>query len=545
LKKPIEIEKFSGLYPRITEFLLPHNAATVAENCDFAYGEMRSIKDSYLLKTIAENVAAVFSEDGLRFYTWPNDCNAVISPIGSGSANALLYYTTNGDFRVTLRSGAGTSGGQPAASYRVGVPKASTAPSISIDNTSASADVATTSTCAYAFAYANIYNEEGAPSPPATASFRKGAKLTIGCQIDAFGTYAPIKEIRVYRTQNDGVSTNYYFAFAIPAIGASGTLSLLDTVPAALLNEPLSSNHFYPPNPALKGLIDVGNGILAAWLGTELWFSDAYKPWSWPPKYMKSFAWAITGVEAQGSGVLVTTIGKPYFVYGVSPDSMTSEPLNVDQAGVSKWSIASVGGKMIYASNDGIVTINGGVGSLDDSEMFFTREVWRSKYGQHLGTMQFTEFDGALIVFSRNNSFTPFMLRLDEGKGSMTDLPGLIANSAFYLVTTDGLCFSKGSELYQFGAGASKDFVWSSKEFLLGGLLSPYSLVRTLTFGTFSIEFWAEGILRHTQAITPQDKFKTFRLPGGYQAQSWRIKISGSGRFSQIKIVDDMRQLEG
>lgn len=688
----IKLSTFAGLFPRLTSTLLPVNAATIAQNCDFAYGELRSLKDHYLLKTLAENVASIFSEDGLRFYTWPTDTNAAISPIGSGEASARLYYTTNGDFRVTSRSGATTSGGSPGTSFRVGVPVPTVAPIVAVDVDAATMDIAglipvatfhyeangikyqeeainvtavtegkkytftlperavsaisgedratrirdlsydpyseelddptptnavpvlrmvfrtspqtlfvqgepmgmlpgdvkldqysnnsslakstglvitlkqdatnsalytaeigtgesaeDMSTRAYTYTVVNIYNEEGVPSPPAVVTSAPSAKITIACTLPSVGQYVPFKEVRVYRTQNGGTSSEYFYAFSISAIGASGLVSSVDAVVAGMLNEPLSSLHYYPPKPSLQGLINVGNGIFAAWFGSELWFSDAYKPWSWPPSYMKSFGWPIVGVEAQGSGMIVTTLGNPYLVYGISPDSMTEDKLNVDQAGVSKWSIASVSGVMIYASNDGLVTINGGQGALRESQAYFTREVWREKYGNHLGAMQFAEYDGALLVFSRSNAFTAFLLRMDEGKGAMTELPGLVASSIFYLVTSDGLYFSKGRELYQFGGATELPLVWQSKEFRL---LKPtgYSVCQVIADGAFSIEFWTKDesdtrVLRHTETITPIEKKKTFRLPGGFTSDSWQIKVSGTGRFKQVVLANSGRQL--
>jgi len=682
---PVSLNKFTGIFPRTTETLLPPNAASLARNVDFTREELRSVKGHYLLKTLSENVGTVFSEDGLRFYTWPGDANAEISPIGSGDASARLYYTANGDFRVTSRSGATTSGGQPGSSFRVGVPKPTIAPTVDInsgatsvelegitptatfhyeykglkyqespisvstitpgkkysftaparsvnvksgatraarlkeleydpyttelddptpadaiavvrliftsttaaegaatgevrlDQYSANSSLAKTTglsiaitkdasnplahtlsiedqasaedltTCAYCFTCVNIYNEEGAPSPATVATFSPGSKRIIGTTIPTFGEYVPLKEIRVYRTANGGASNEYFFDFAIPAIGKSGLVTGEDKTNAAALNEPLKSNFYYLPIRTLQGLVNVGNGIFAAWFGNELWFSDAYKPWSWPPSYMKSFGWPIVGVEVQGSGVLVTTLGNPYAVSGITPDSMTSDKLNVDQAGISKWSIASVGGRMVYASNDGIVTVNGGIGTLQDSEQFFTREVWRERYKQGFSTMQFAEYDGALLVFSKINAFTPFMIRLDEARGTMTELPDFIATSVFYSVATDGLYFTSGRSLYEYGGGAALALQWDSKEFQLP---SPtgYSIARINCDGDFAIKFYAkdelgEMVLRHTESILKAEKSRTFRLPSGFKSDSWKFTVLGTGAFKQLLVANSGKQL--
>jgi hypothetical protein len=707
--QPIKINKFRGIYPRNSESLLPDNAATIAFNIDFTREELRSLKSHQIIKTLPSVCASIFSEDGLRFYNFTNDANIEISPYGSGAASDRIYYTTNGDFRTTAKSAATTTGGEPAWSYRVGVPKPTVAPTLFADPSpiaqlgnfkfilmfhyefngikyqegeigwsdfgsaitpvngerdisytftipdrykdtvaiteksrrrevvnyvpgtdpsdkstpegasavvrllmakpenftsasylgylggvtapkingnpemdlysenssfykpnslspfsfklqqSASASGTYTATLedskseenketrAYVYTLRNIYGEEGASSPPAVIDTLPGKPVQLAGMIPDMEQYVPLKEVCWYRTQNGGASSDYFYAFSTPASGLSNrAITATDTVSAGILNEPLSSTHYYPPNRNLQGLMNVGNGIFAAWFGTELWFSEAFKPWAWNPSNMKSFGWPIVGAAVQGSGILVATLGNPYLVYGVSPESMTMEKLNVDQAGVSKWAIASVGGRMLYASNDGLVAVDGGRGSLNESEIFFTRDVWREKYKGKFSQMQFAEYDGALIVFSRMNAFTPFMIRLDEATGAMCELSDFVANSVFYSVTTDGLYFSRGRDLYEFGGGTDSTLTWQSKEIRLADPIA-YSIAKALVNGTFTIEFWTcdsgTWALRHTESIVSAGGEKVFRLPSGFKSNCWKIKITGAGRFRELRMAFSGRQL--
>ncbi len=674
--KPIKFDKFAGLLPRSPEQLLPEIAATDAKDCDFTYSELRSLRSDYLLRQLSNSAISVFSEDGLRFFSWDSDTDAVLSPVANGDAAGLLYFTNGTEFRMCARSAASTSGGAPGTSYKVGVPRPTAAPAILIANTTAidlenitptgtfhyeyngikyqeqaislstveagkkyafkaperrvsakageeraarmrdlkydpmseelkdptpvnafavirltfkkdlmgppepgkangeikldqyssnsrfvkDDNLAVTLTQAntnsldysvsveskysakdseartYVYTYANIYNEESAPSPPTTVNVQPDSSIVLTCTAAQLAGYAPLKEIRVYRTQKGGFSDDLYFAFSIPA----GSLTQKDTVKALGLNEPLKSWHYLPPNPALKGLMNVGNGILAAWVGNQLHFSEAYKPWAWPPEYVKTFAFNVVGAIVHGAGVFVTTVGNPYLVYGVAPDSMTQEKLNVEQAGVSKFAMASIEGRLIYASHDGLVTITGGRASLSDSEMFFTREIWRAKYANGLSSMQFAEYDGALIVFSRAGSFTPFSIRFDESRGAMSEISNFQPASAFYLVTSDGLYYTKSGTLYQFAVGDYKRCRWRSKE-IVQDKPNCYSVANAWCKGEFSIEFWADGVLRHTESIIDQER--TFRLPAGYRASHWQIVVEGKGQFKRLRIANSGRQL--
>jgi hypothetical protein len=47
-----KINIFSGIRPRLPESLLPEGAATIAQNCDFAYGELRNTKAGFLVGTM-------------------------------------------------------------------------------------------------------------------------------------------------------------------------------------------------------------------------------------------------------------------------------------------------------------------------------------------------------------------------------------------------------------------------------------------------------------------------------------------------------------
>lgn len=111
--------------------------------------------------------------------------------------------------------------------------------------------------------------------------------------------YAPIKEIRLYRTPSGSEIADYFFVGAIPVLGQEGlNFAFNDNIAASGLNEALASTSYYPPNPLLVGLLSLQNGILMAWKGNEVHFSDAYKSWSWPPEYVLTFGDAsINGVR--------------------------------------------------------------------------------------------------------------------------------------------------------------------------------------------------------------------------------------------------------
>ncbi|CAB4122390.1 hypothetical protein UFOVP33_1 [uncultured Caudovirales phage] len=397
-------------------------------------------------------------------------------------------------------------------------------------------------TRAYVYTYVNTYGEEGPPSAPATVTTSPVIDVAVTVTKDNLSGYAPIKEVRVYRTPTGSAIADYFYVGTVAVLGVSGgaTASFTDNVKAEMLNEALSSTNYYPPDQSLVGLMTLPNGILCAWKGNELWFSEAYKPWAWPPQYIKPLPHAVVGGIANGSGAVITTTAQPHLVSGVSPDSMTTTRLNVDQAGVSKWSIAVADGAVIYASNDGLVTLSGGSASLAQSQKFFTREKWRELYAGGLSGMRFSVWDGRLVVFHASNSFTPFMIRFDEADGTLTDLPYLVAQCAFISQLSDQFYFAHGTGLYQFNGGQNYGAVWQSRELVV---VKPtnFGFAQVVCTNTWLVQFYANGALVHQQ--TCYDGVNDFRLPGGFLADRWKVKIQGTGRFRELRFANTAREL--
>lgn len=681
---------FKGLRPRVPESLLTEGEATVALNCDFAYGELRNTKGGFPIRSVANAARSIYTDDGLTFYTWTADVDAVRSPLANDSYNRL-YYTDGSAMKVTNRLSTTMSGGQPATSYDVGVPQPLLAPKLlvgipdikdgtkyklafkfhweyggikyqeqaitptiadgntltarftppaqtrqvsysrrsdfpdqgessvvykasdtgklylwngstyatttteatpaqafpalrltvtKLDDSSQIADIYTENSSfqstgglwtldlandkteyvatlnvgikesekearAYIYTYVNIYGEEGPPSRPAIVNTAPTVDVTVTVTKDAITGYAPIKEIRVYRTPTGSSIADYFYVGSISVLSLTGpNFTFKDDIKAEQLNEPVSSTYNYPPPSGLVGLMSLPNGILCAWKGNEIWFSEAYRPWAWNPSNVKTLNATIVGGIPHGSGAIFTTVKQPYSVSGVSPDSMTTSRLNVDQAGVSKWSIAVVDGAVMYASHDGLVTINGGTASLVQGQRFFTREVWRKRYNTGLAGMRFSVWDGRLVVFHAAGGFTPFMIRVDEADGSLTDLPNFSASCAFISQLSDQFYYAQGTIIYQFNGGDDIEATWQSRELVLQRPTN-YGAAQALCEGAWTLELWAyvnnAYELKHTQEL--ESGLTTFRLPAGYESDRYRVKLVGTGRFREFRVAQTVRGL--
>lgn len=743
----LSISQFAGIFPRVPGALLPQTAATVAENCDFGYGELRGMKGGALVTAVANAVKSLYTEDGVSFYTWDVDVDAVRAPMAKDQYKRV-YYTTPTDFLVTNSLGTRPNGGPPGSSYRVGVPKPTVAPTFAVsgsptalsdlsisatfhyeysgvkyqeqaivltpvtenkkwtftppakntgsafgptdesfactaysvittgggdsngnqeefwqnlpagtrmiavssasirnvatgeliigavrikddvgdvhtmdamfsitkysylseatnvvgnltpeqafpvirltgrvistgatafdiytnnsaflvrgnwdasltrDDNAASYTLvlasnqtaAQTETRAYVYTLVNTYGEEGPPSPAGSLNLVVGEAVAVTVTRDDTGVnYAPIKEIRIYRTMYGSSVADFFYAGSALVLGQPGTTFVFnDTATVAQLNEVLASDEYYPPDPALVGLMSLKNGILCAWKGNEVHFSEAYKPWAWPPQYVKTFQHNVVGGVAFGSGVLLTTTTEPIIISGITPAGMSESGLSVKQAGVSKHSIAIVDGFAAYASPDGIVVVQGGQASLSLSQRFFTRDVWRQRYAAHLSAMRFSVWDGRLLVYADDNSFPAFMILLDEAAGNMSDMPAFQATCTFASDFADGVYYGLGSALYRFNAGAALPAAWESREMVLPAPLN-FGYGKALCDGAWTVEFHAydesaaQWVLRHTRDLTGS---RGFRLPPGYKSQRYMIRIAGSGTFRDLRLGETALSLK-
>lgn len=653
MSQPLKLNTFSGIIPKLPASLLPPTNATIAQNCDFGYGELRNTNDGVQLSTLANAAQSIYTDDGLLFFSWPNDVNAARSPIAADLYNRL-YYSNGSDFRVASRDLMTTTGGVPASSYRVGVPRPTVAPTLvatpapnpttsttftaqffyesggvkyqeqaipltqvtvgaewtfplpsaqsstpgganpqieligkdsggnttfdiytqtssftgtsanvadwnlamtaptsgntyTLDLTASAQQGANQQTVAFCYTYVNLYGEESPPSDPTLVTHEIGLEIDVTVTLDTFtADYCPISEIRVYKTPEGSSVASYFYSgsVSILALGGGPTWVFQDTTPSSSLAEQLASTGYYAPPANLVGVMSLPNGILAGWVDNALYFCVAYKPWAWNPAFELTFPNRIVGALPMGSGLVLNTTAQPYVVSGITPDSMTAAPLNITQAGISKWAIANVNGQVMYASHEGIVVVIGVMGSLSYSDRFFTRDVWKQKYAAGFAKMRFANWDGRLIVYATDNSFTPFMLRFDETGGTMTELPNFSPACTFISPITDGLYYVVGSNVYQFAGGNPLTTTWKSCEKVVDGTVN-YGACEVLCTGAWTVTLFSDnedGVMqqRWQKAVTGNQRFKP---PSGYRSRRYQLNLTGSGVFREIRLGESFQTL--
>lgn len=540
----VVIEQFGGIAPKVDPRQLADNLAQTAENCKL---DGRALEPMYNLGTSAGTVGS--TADSIYYYadsTWldyTDDRTFAEVPITDDTLGRIVF--TEADNYPHVYSGQGP------ADYRLGVPAPSAAPTIHAYTASSGNPV----TISYVYTYVTVWGEEGPPSAP-SASQTIEADTDVELNFTAvpggaynFGSGAVA---RFYRS-NGG---NYQFVadFPVTEAGAgneTGGGDVTDNVDAADLGEvipstlwvgPADDDTSVYPNGPLQQIIALPNGVLAGWAHKTLMFSEPFVYYAWPVPYRITFEEKIVGIAAIQSGVLVVTEGRPYVVTGVNPAAMATITIDINQAGASRDSIVDMGDYAIYASEEGLVLVQGTQAQLITRE-FFDREDFQAYAPSSIRAYQ---WEGKYLAFYDTGSVTAgFIFDPRGGVNSFVEIDDYYPVGFFHGKTNT--TYVKNSTAVQpFGRGSTaQTYTWRSKKFVLE---------RPLSFAWFRLEAWndlstsnvtariyADGSLIAT--LTMDDSVTPYKiLPGGFRAKIWEIELEGTNPVTRCGLFESLEE---
>jgi len=214
----------------------------------------------------------------------------------------------------------------------------------------------------YLYTYVSNLGEEGPPSRVSgIVQAIDGDTITI-TGIEAPPTYnREITTIRIYRTSATAAGTEYRFVRDVSVedvFRASVSGRTTDSVPNALLGKILDTETWDPPDPEMHSILALPNGMMIGVKGKNVYMCEPYFPHAWPAEYDQAINYEIVGTAAIGNSAVLLTEGTPYILTGSHPRNVNIRPFKINQACVSKQSIASTEDRVIYASPDGLVEIS-------------------------------------------------------------------------------------------------------------------------------------------------------------------------------------------
>lgn len=443
----IRLSAFSGEAPRSDTEKLPETFAQTAFNVRLTRGTLDPLRGYRKVRPLTVEGAQSIYLYGNTWLEWADDVDVANAPVNNGR----IYYT--GDGAPKVRDGEDV--------YLLGVPAPSGALTGALGGTG-SGDI---DTRIYAYTWVTDAGEESAPSPASNeVDWQPGNTVTLS-GFGATPTGRNITKQRIYRSQSSQGGTSYFFI----AERAATTADFEDTVDPDGFGEPLASLDWTEPPATLRGLIALPNGMMAGFVGRNLYFCEPYRPFAWPEQYVLTTDYDIVGLGAFGNSVAVMTTGHPYIAVGTSPESMVMERTELNLPCISKRSIVDLGYAVLYATPDGMASIGPGGANVISGNLF-ARQEWQrinpasiiggQSDGRYVASFQQINNDGnvqygALIMDAAGQ--TPFLIRTN------------IRATAFYFdLPTGRLFFVLGKTIYEWEArdAALLEMEWRSKEYV-------------------------------------------------------------------------------
>lgn len=448
----IKLAAFTGESPRTTPRLLPTTGAQQAQSVRLEDGELSPYRKPYPIYDItgiaAGNVKTIYRHLG-QWLVWDKVVHAVPGPV----AQDRLYYT--GDGVPKMRVG--------GVVYNLKL----TAPPTKLTGVvNGTVSTATSATRLYVYTRVTQFGEESEPSPISSdIVVSPGNTVTLSGFVAAPAGRGFTKQ-RIYRSQTGTTGgANLYFI----AERNDSAADFLDNVAVDAFNEPLSSLEWTPPPDDLKGLVAMPNGIMVGYVGKDLYFSEQYRPHTFPIKYSLSANYDITGLAVSGSTLIVGTKGAPELVGGTTPDAMTMEHLDFNMPCVNPQGMVDMGYAILYPSNDGLVMVQNGTPNLI-TDPIFTRDQWLKLgpdsmvcgqfYGRFYASYDYTDIkldrvQGTIILDITGSQ--PYIIRSPHR-----------ADAMFYDITTNKLFMAIGATIYEWDSllGDNDIFTYLSKAYV-------------------------------------------------------------------------------
>ncbi len=609
----INLQQFAGLVPKVSDRQLPANHASLANNTQLYSGELRGLRDPQLAADLSAEVFTVKRayrlEDGSTSIVdltgdWVAFDEAEINFIRGALVNDSFdrYYAAGGtiDPQVDTATNWAAGGG----GIDLGVPAPTVAPTLA-----APATGTVDETRAYVYTFVNEWGEESAPSP---ASVVDTGDITLTWELTAMqtaypigGTHKTIDKTRIYRTVTGTNSVNYRFVAELDP--STATYSDDESIDTVSLNESLPSNSWDLPPDGLQGIVNMANGIMAGFIGRDLYFSEPYRPHTFPVNYVLSVENDIVGLGVYQSGIVVCTTSNPYVATGSHPASIILTKLDDVEPCQSFRSIVNGLNGVTYASQNGMVLVNQ-QGARNLTSPLLTRNEWRDEYSPQTTiaasdgsrTLAFTSISGGYLFSPMEPlgylvNLSAFVDVTSVQTDQFTGEAYIISRDVVFLwnpTTTIPLSYMWKSKVFELpfpvNMGAYRlqyNDVVSDPDAEPGFDFEPYNTDRLTTRLNSYNDHTYNGVrvettvdesppvvqnrspiggspLHPTEPITIRDKIRVriwgddvvrydqevtsqsmIRLPSGYKADKWQIELTSAQNIYSFKMAGTAKEL--
>ena len=451
--------------------------------------------------------------------------------------NEVVYVTESGAYPRRVYGSTTTSVTYNAS---IGVPAGPTAPTLVITS-AGTGDLKATN---YVYTRVNSLGQESAPSPvSATINIGLSHNVTVTCNVPSPTTqYPDHAKTNVYRSVTSGAGTAYQYLGQI----TTGS-TLVDTLNDSSLGEVLTTTGYAEPRTDMRGIISVGNGVMAGYSGNLLCLCEPYQTHAWPTKYERPVDYDIVGISAIGTNIVILTKEDVFIAYGSHSSNYVIKKVGINQGCVSGPSIAKVADSgVVYASTNGLMLVSdAGVTSLTDD--ILDLEDW------------YNHGPSTIIGAVHNNKYIGSYRSPGGGRKCFILDPANLHRGIYYSDRSffgaysdpaSGEMFYIDDDRIRSFQGTRTDerdaYTWASKTHREGYPIN-YTAAEVLCdeYSNITFQLYAEndaGVfqLKHTQVVTDR---KPFRMPSGYKSSAYRIKLTGKSIVQSVNLATSIEEL--
>ncbi|WP_332400300.1 hypothetical protein [Vibrio metschnikovii] len=531
----IDITMMRGEIPRFMPHLLPNEAATMAQDCQFERGVVEPLKSDLMLSSLPQRPKTLFKYND-TWLQWSNRVNAINSPMAQDEWGRV-YWSGQGKPKVSSKDIlTGSSGVNPQAWYDLGVPAPSAPPVVTNIDESTGEDPPEgehesydDEDRVYIQTFVTRFGEEGKPGEPSEVTLIKKPGSTVTVQLSQITVNTHnITHTRLYRSVTSSGNAEYVMVAELPISQQAYKDSEKDANGSIL-----ETWDYDLPDENMQGLCVMANGICAGFAGNEVRFSEAYLPYAWPKSYSLTSAFDIVACVAIGNALVVGTKGNPYLFTGVTPSAITATKLNSEQACVSAESMVAINGAAIYASPDGLVAVTQDGASLV-TEQLIDRKTWQSFKPE------------SIRAWANEGQY----IALYDGGGFVFDLTGghftRISNtwhSAYTDLEADRLVIAKDRTLYAWKSGPEPiSYEWKSKTFVVPkhSVFSSMRIVaEEIDKVAVDVNIDGELVLSLSEGELDDELLRLSAVRGSKVS----VRVGGRSRVERIMIASTMAEL--
>lgn len=459
----------------------------------------------------------------------------VVDPAYTSQFSTLSSYGISAEnygsvepFAVVTTTAVGTS-----ATIRVRTGDYPNTPTFTLQQAEGYADEDDTlETRVYAYTFVNKesgFEFESAPSGASSSvDVRDGQTVSLSGFSSVPSGYV-ITHKRIYRA----VSGVYLFVKEISAAAASFT----DDVKPDELGEELPTLTWSAPPQTLSGLTNLPNGIMAGFSGRDVLFCDPYHPHAWPEQYIQTIDYPVVGLGRMDTTLAVLTKGTPYLIQGTHPLNMAVVKSDLEQACVSKNSIVSLMGGVLYAAPDGLMLLSPG-GSRIVTENLFDFAQWQAFFKPE--SIHAYQQDNQYVAFYDNGTQRGgFIFDVRSGQFILHDI---YADAGYHDLLRDKLFLAvadSGNKVKPWGYGSTKSYIWRSKKFSLPQVMGFSCAQLEAEAYPMTLKFYLDNTLYHTQTVQNRNPF---RLPAKV-GRDLEMQVEGSNEVFSLSIANSMTEL--